>query len=478
MRRARRAGPLLAVALGAALAAAPPTSAPPPAPPPSGADAPGLAELTATHPAMGPALAFRSAAAEVAARALRNAEDDLRRAGHGISAALAWRPSLTWRGAGDDAFALADGAWGQELTAAFGWRADAQAIVRARLAVHRAGVTLAERVNRDLRDALTRHIELQRAWIALTLAEDAAAARALTLAAAERVDLAALDGAPPDAPEPRTLLASRLETERAVAAVERAARDVAAAERRAAAIGLDPVLAASRHRDRLAPLPLEGWRLWLPAADPLATPAVTRAALDLAAAEADARRVRVGGVLDDLRLEFTRVEPDARLRAGLRLDEGRPGATLDLSLRPATRPSWTIAWSALLRVDDGFARDRARVDAAVADAAGAWAEAAGEAAWLLAAARTAALDAEADVAFAERGLALARLALREAIEAWREGERDDAAARDRADAALARVAVALERERDAFYRTWNRYLLEAERFWSAAGVLGGVLAPP
>lgn len=471
MRRPRGAAPWsgLAAALLAAVLAAPTSLA--------SAD-PALDALVASHPAMGPALAYRSAASQAAERVRREAEEDLRRAGLGLTGSLTWRPSVTWRGAGDEAFDAGVASWSQELTAAFAWRADAQAVVRARIAVHRATVAELERRNRDLREALGRHIELQRAWIALTLAEDAAAGRALTLAAAERVDLPALAERAPDEPEPRTLLASRLEAERAAAAVERAGRDVAAAERRAAGIGIDPAVAADGHRRRLSPLPLEGWRLWLPDGDPLATPAVARAALDLAAAEAAAQRVHVGGLLDDVRLEATRVEPDGRVRAGVRLDDGRPGATLELALRPAARSSWTVSLSAVLRVEDDLVRSLARADAAVADAASAWAEAADEAAWLLALARTAALDAEADVAFAERGLALARLALREALAVWEATDREEEATRQRADAALARVAVALERERDAFYRAWNRYLLEAERYWSAIGVLGGVLAPP
>jgi len=442
-------------------------------------DGDALAAVIATHPVLGPALAFRSAASEIAERSLRDAESDAARAGTGLTASLSWRPTIGWRGSGDDPFDLEAGTWSSNLTASLGWRADAQAWVRARLGMHRATVNYVERVNRDLRDAISRHIDLQRAHIALTIAQDTAATRAATLEAAERADLDALTGAPDD-PEPRTLLASRLDAERAVAAVERAAREVTAAERRAVETGFDPRLADERHRDRLTPLPLEGWRLWLPAADPLASPAVARAALDLAAAEASAERVRVGRLLDDVRLEASRIEEDARLSASVGLDEGRPTAALDLSLRSAPRTSWTVELSAVLRFDDGFMRDLGRAEAGVADAAAAWAAAADDAEWRLAEVRFAALDAEADVAFAERGLALARLALREEIDAWRgtDGTGPDDAERVRADAALARAAIALERERDAFYRAWNGYLLAAERYWSAGGVLGGVLAPP
>jgi hypothetical protein len=459
------------LALGSALAQG--------APPAVDDDGGGLDALVAAHPVFGPALAYRSAASEIAERSLRDAENDAARAGTGLTASLSWRPTIDWRGTGDETFDLEAGSWSSNLTASVGWRADAQAWVRARLDLHRAAIAHVERVNHDLRDAVSRHIDLQRAHVALTIAQDTAATRAATLEAAERADLDALTAAP-DATEPRTLLASRLDAERAVAAVERAARDLAAAERRAAETGFDPRLAAERHRERLTPLPLEGWRLWLPDADPLASPAVARAALELAAAEASAQRVRVSGLLDDLLLEVGRVEEDARLLASVGLDEGRPTAALDLSLRSASRTSWTVELSAVLRLDDGFLRDLTRAEAAVADATAAWAEDAEEAEWSLSQVRFAALDAEADVAFAERDLALARQALREANDAWSgpDGAGPGDAERERSDAALARAAIVLERERDAFYRTWNRYLLAAERYWSAAGVLGGVLAPP
>lgn len=471
----RRAAALRAAALLVALALLGGAAAQAVVPEPPPGDAAALRELVAGHPVWGPALAFRSAARAAAERAAVDADADLRRAGHGLSAALAWRPSVGWRGTGDAPLDLGDAAWSSDLTATFGWRADAQALVRARIAALRAAIALAERTNRDLRDAVGRHVELQRAHVALTLAEDAAATRAATLAQAERVDLERMT---PDGAEPRTLIASRLEAERAAVAVERAARDVAGAERRAEAAGFSPRVAADVHRDRFAPAPLEGWRLYLPAADPLDTPTVVRAALDLAAAEATARRATVGGLLDDVRIEATRVERDARLRASVRLDEARPAASLELSLRPAARPSWSLALSAVLRIDDATLRAADRALADVAAAAAAWAEAADEAAWRLEATRRTALDAEEDVAFAERALSLARLALLDAIDAWRDAERAQPADAERADAALARVAVAFERERDAFYRSWNRYLLEAERYWSEAGVVGGVLAPP
>jgi hypothetical protein len=468
----------LALTAATAVAQTPAATAPAQAPTAGPAWDAALVGLVEAHPVFGPALAHRSPATAAAERALAAAADELRRLDHGLSAELVWRPSLGWRGsdAGADA-----GLWRSELTASFGWRHDAAAVVRARIALHRASVTHAERIHRDLREALSRHVDLQRALIARTIAEDAAAGRAATLASAERVDLPALVAAadaPEGTPEPRTLVASRLEAERAAAAVERAGRDLAEAQRQAHDLGFDPARAADLHLDRFAPLALEGWRLWLPDADPWQTPAVTRAALDLAAAEAAAQRVRVGGLVDDLRLEAVRTGGDARLRASLRVDDGRPTASLDLTLRPASRASWSLGWSAVVRLDDTLARDLARAEAAVADAAEAWAAAVDASPRLLALARRAALDAEEDLAFGERGLALARLGLREALATWRARDADDPAARERADAALTRVAIALERERDAYYRAWSRYLLEVERYWTAAGVAGGVLAPP
>jgi hypothetical protein len=198
-RLARLALALLVVGCGAAAAqggsgAADAATAPPPAPDRA------LDDLIAAHPVFGPALRYRTVATDAAERALAAAADDLRRSDHGLSADLTWRPSVTWRGT--EATAAPAVTWGSELTASFGYRTDAAAVVSARIALHRAGVAHLERVNRDLREAMTRHVELQRAWIARTLAEDAAAGRSATLASAERVDLPALAAAPGD-PGPR-----------------------------------------------------------------------------------------------------------------------------------------------------------------------------------------------------------------------------------------------------------------------------------
>ncbi|MFN2323818.1 MAG: TolC family protein, partial [Trueperaceae bacterium] len=229
-----------------------------------------------------------------------------------------------------------------------------------------------------------------------------------------------------------------------------------------------------------APLPLEGWRLWLPDVAPDRTPAVVRAELDAAVASAALARVRVGGVLGDLALDVAYVLPEARLRASFDLDEGRPGAAIDAALRPATRSSWSVAVGATVRIDDRTASELASARADHEAAQAALAAARAEAPWALEAARRAALDAEADVGFAERALDLGRTALAEAVERHRTAvaDTDAEAARDRADAALARAAVGFDRERDAFYRAWNAYTLAVERYLVAAGSPGGLLAPP
>lgn len=435
-----------------------------------------LAEQVARHPAFGPALSYRSLAAEIAQRQWTQSAAELRRSGLGLSASLSYRPSVAWRGRDGDDFELANSTFSHTLGASAALRHDPQAIARAELTEQRASVTLSERINRDLREALSLHIDLQRAHIALTLARDAAASRAITLASAEAVDLERI--APdPTSPEPNTLLASRLELERAEAAVTRTARDLDNAERQAQPAGFNLQHAADSHRERLAPLPLEGWRLALPASDPLSAPEVRRAIIDLSLAEANAGRVRAAGIVPELQLAVTRSSEQGRASASLSLAEGRPSAALSVSLQSATRPSWSVLVSAVVRVDDSYPRELARSQAAIDDAALALADTLTRAEWSLLRARQLALDAEEDIAFAERGLALGRANLRDAILRWQAHDRDNERDATRADTLLARAAIALERARDAFYRAWNHYLLEAERAWNMAGVLGGVLAP-
>ena len=393
-----------------------------------------------------------------------------------MSGSLSYRPRISWRGREWEDFDLADPTFEQVVTLSAAWRFDPQAIARAAIAELSAHVSLSQGSNRDLREALAWHIELQRAHIALTLAQEAAVARDRTLADAEAVDLGQLSE-DPTAQEPSTLLAARLEAERAAAAVARAARDLGAAERQALRAGFDPQAAADSHRDRFALLPLEGWRLLLPAGDPLTTPEVRRAALELELAEATAGRIRFAGLLPDLRLEVSRTLEAGRAGASWRLDEGRPSVGLDLSVQSAARPSWSVVVSAVVRIGESSVRDLERGQLAVEDAARALADALDRSEWTLERARRTAIDAEEDVAFSERGLALARANLRDAVARWSASDRSDERERERADAALVRFALALERERDAFYRAWNRYLLEAERAWNAAGVLGGVLVP-
>jgi hypothetical protein len=447
----------------------------------SAGDDDALATLVAEHPVWGPALAHRTAATDAAERAYLQAGDEARRRDLGLSASLSFAPSVAWRGS--DGAAATGPLWRSDVLAAVAYRYDAEHVARGRLDLHRAAVARTERAHRDLRAALGLHVDLQRAHLALAAAEEAATSRAATLAEAEAAEL----GRDPAAAPSTTLAAAQLAYERAVADVERAARGVADAARAAQAVGLDPAVAEALHRDRRAPLPLEGWRLWLPDADPEASPAVVRAGFDVAIAEAALARVRVGGVLDDLALDVAYALPELRLRATLDLDEGRPGAAVDAALRPAARSSWSVAVGATVRFDDRTASTlaAARADAEAAHAALATARA--EAPWALEAARRAALDAEADVAFAERALELGRTALAEAVarhrtavaEAVATPDADAArAARDRADAALARTAIGFDRERDAFYRAWSAYGLAVERYLVAAGSSGGVLAPP
>ncbi len=448
-----------------------------------------LSDRLAQDPTWAPALAYRTPATAVAERALREAQSAARRSHTGWGAALTLEPSVAWRGSpGAPASAPR---WRSDVGGELSVRHDPVVVARAALDLHRAEVALQARAFRDLREALTLHVDLHRAYLARTLLEQTAVDRAATLADAE-----AAEGA---APESLTSAAARLAAERAAADVERAARAVAEAERAAAEAGFDPAFAAADHRDRTRPLPLEGWRLALPDVEPDATPAVVAAARAAELAAATLARAQVGSTLEDLWLDTSLTLPAVRLRASLDVDEGRPGAAFDVTLRSASRPSWSVALGASLRLEDGTftALERARAD--VDEAGATLAAARAEAPRLLALARQAALDAEADVAFAERALAIGRAGLAEAVERWRRATgstgpgpadttagpadalseaADTVAARARADAALVRVAIGFERERDAFLRAWATYLLQVERYLAVAGSSGGVVAPP
>jgi hypothetical protein len=251
--------------------------------------------------------------------------------------------------------------------------------------------------------------------------------------------------------------------------VERAARDLASAERRAAALGIDTADAERAHRSVTGIDPLEGWRLVAPAAEAEGT-LVERRRLERALALARLERQGGWSALDDVRLEGVLTGHDARVRLGLSLDEGRPGGFVEGSLRDAARASWSVSVRARVRIDDAWAADLAAAERAVAEADAALAEAQGEERWAAAEALQALRDAEDDVAFAERSLALGRAALgaldeerREIAAAARTGDDEAAARLRRFDDAYARSVLGHLRERDAFLRAWIGYLRAAER---------------
>lgn len=434
--------------------------------------------LAREHPAFGPALAWRSPVSLSAEAALAETLRAADRSSTGLSTTLRWRPTVTWRNAtgGEAAWQMDRPRW--PLSLDLHWMHDPAARARSRLQVLQAEGNLAQRVHRDLRDALSLYIDLHRAHVALTLAEQALATQAIN---SERAEEVALGDAGAGEPASTTLSASRLALERAQAAVDRAGRDLAEAQRRAAGLGIDVEAARWAHGDRLAPLALEGWRLDLPLGDPLDTPAVRRALVDLELARANAQRRLGTGPLDDLWLRAEAVGQPGRLSTVLRLDEGRPRVDLGMELGNGGRAGWSVQLGAVLLLSDAEARAEEQARRQLHEAEEAWLLAVDEAVWLLSRAHQAALDAEADVAFAERALAIARQALSEAMDTWRRAT--DASLdpsgehRASADAALLRLVLGLERERDAFYRAWNQYLLEAERYWSASGGWGGVLVP-
>lgn len=469
---------LAALAVAGLLATASAQASPTEAGPPGIADADRLAR---EHPAFGPALAWRSPVRLSAEAALAETLREADRTASGLSTTLRWRPTVSWRTVAGN-----EGGWQMDrprwpLSLDLRWMHDPVAQARASLQLFQAEGNLAQRVHRDLRDALSLYIDLHRAHVTLTLAEQALATQAIQAGRTEEVAMGEGAGLG-DEPASTTLAAGRLALERAKAAVERAAHDLAEAERRAAALGIDLEAARWAHGERSAPLALEGWRLHLPLTDPLHTPAVQRALIDLELARATAQRRLGSGPLDDLWLRAEGGSGPGRLSTVLRLDEGRPRVDLGVELGGSSRAGWSVQVGALLVLSDADGRAEAQSRRLLQEAEEAWLRAVDEAVWLLGRARQAALDAEADVAFAERALQIARQALAEAVATWHRATAPDVDPsgehRAAADAALLRLILGLERERDAFYRAWNQYLLEAERYWTASGGWGGVLAPP
>ena len=442
----------------------------------SNAAAGGLTEALA-HPVWGPALIAEAASVASDAPARRAAEAATQGALRGLSGWAQLRPGIAWRSRDPEPAAA--------LTASAGvaWRYDAVAITSARLDAHRGDVAAHERSLRAVRGVTSAYLALRRALIARDLAEAALPNRRLALA---RAEAAHLDGRAPR----HQVDAAQLEMERAEAALERASRDLAAACRDAERLGIDGDAAERHHHAVLAPEPLEGWRLEAP---PLDTPHETllRRSLERDLAAARLERRGAWSVLDDVRVEASLVEQGARLRAGAALDQGRPHAWADVAYTGA-RDAWSVGVSARLRIDDGWHAEFERAERALLEAEAALARSHAEAAWEASEAQRALADAERDVAFAERALAVGRAALRdlaaelgdarEDLRTLRRSAPDDAAAVAAAEARVARFDDAYrrallghQRERDAFMRTWERYLREAERLWAGTGWPFGAL---
>jgi hypothetical protein len=335
-----------------------PRARPAPAPSEVGDDG-ALAALVADHPVFGPALAYRSAASEIAERSLRDAEDDLARAGsapHGRTRLATHRRLARRRLAPTRSTSRPPPGAASSPPPSAGAPTPRR---RARRHRRAPGGRRARRAPqpRPARRALAPHRAAAGALVALTLAEDAAATRAATLATRSASTSTPRRGARrAGAAHAARLAAGRGARRRGGRAGRRATWPRPAPGGRA---GFDPRSAADRHRERLRRCRSRGGGCGCRTPTRSPPRRSRRAALDLAAPRRPPS-VRVGGVLDDLRLEVNRVEPDARLRASVRLDGGRPAAALDLSVRPAARASWTVALSAVLRVDDTFLRDLAR----------------------------------------------------------------------------------------------------------------------
>jgi hypothetical protein len=423
------------------------------------------------HPVWGPALAAREAAVARIEGSLQAAAVSVARADTGLGGHLDLVPSAAWSGRPGGPVTAAGAV---ALTGRIEWSDDPTARASALLAQHRARVAAAEAVHRAVREATGAYLDLRRAHVALAQAEAAVTTRRVTFTRAEASVLARGDGASAGAATDVDLEVARLELERVVAGVERAARDVAAAERTAARLGIDVAAAADAHRAVLERDPLEGWRVHLPSADrgsaDRESVAVVRRRLERDLALARLARRGAWGLLDDVRFDASRTGRDARLRVGFELDEGRPGAFVEASVRGAARESWSVSVRARVRLDDDWGDELAAARGALEEAERLLAEALAVERWDLETLWGALRDAEEDVAFAERALELGRSALvaldaerLEVAAAARRGEAGAEGRLERFDDVYARSRLGHLRERDVLMRAWERYLRAAER---------------
>lgn len=181
-------------------------------------------------------------------------------------------------------------------------------------------------------------------------------------------------------------------------------------------------------------------------------------AADLAAAR---NRRATLGPLRDLSLTAHYQEGGARVRAEVELDGGRPGAGVDLRLRPAAAHNWGVGLAATIRLDDTMGPALAAAAAELEAAQAALAEFDNELPARVTAQTATVGSAWLQLAFAVEAVNIAAERLQLAVS---EGapEKDVA----RAEQVLSRSVDALEREYQAYLRALGRYLAEFGMAWS------------
>jgi len=406
-----------------------------------------------------------------------------------------------------------------QLDAALGYRYDEVAVVRARTALTTARKREAEQRRADVLNALIQLSRLraaQRQWtqaegsateaesLAASVRRSAITTQAAALgsasgpspAAAEQGPEPATDSAPagppgsaPDlafvpAPELDHVLPPDLPPDLALNIRE---LDLAAARARATATGRAgeaatalaelerlgvPLPAVKAHADRithtgpvacLAPAAGTMNRAGgpaLPQPEPglMAERLLLVHATDLAAAR---NRRATLGPLRDLSLTAHYQEGGARVRAEVELDGGRPGAGVDLRLRPAAAHSWGVGLAATIRLDDTMGPALAAAAAELEAAQAALAEFDTQLPARVTAQTAAVGSAWLQLAFAVEAVSIAAERMQLAVS---EGapEKDVA----RAEQVLSRSVDALEREYQAYLRALGRYLAEFDMAWS------------
>lgn len=377
----------------------------------------------------------------------------LQRAELGLSASLDVSPSLELTGAADNP--KVDTALEPSIEARLraGYRFDAASILAARINLHKADVNLQDERRQAILQALRAQVAELRAGYALEEAQ--ADARTASLALSEGAD--AYDSTDLTDGQLHDL---QLDAQLANTALARARRDLADSKAALDALGVPPL-------DRV---PDE--RFVLPVVDPADTARVQLADLELQRTKELSSRKTLFGIVDNVQLIGGYAGSDAAAYASMSLDNGRPGANVDLQYRyDKKKDTWVVGLGATLRVDDRTFDTFARAARDVDDASDARAQAIEVAHERIASTFERAADAREDLDAAATALENSDLRLRELQADVEHAVDTDATQRtvDRANTALTRRQGTFTKQQDRLARAWDAYVVAVSRYLTEIG---------